>query len=176
MKMECIGFTNSEANIAYVSHWQAWLQGSDYDIDKSYMLGNEFDDNGLYQGWSPLFNPLYMEESKKLPFPTGIECYMPKEEGVGISIEEFVNEYITLDKNDEKGKLNLINRLIRYINKYSPEYSSDFKKEVITIAKFNDDKKDVRRDLVELVRQHNTYKKGLSITEASLKNFISNKL
>ena len=140
------------------------------------MLGNEFDDNGLYQGWSPLFNHLYMEESKNLPFPTGIECYMPKEEGVGISIEKFVNEYIALDKNDEKGKLNIINRLIRYINKYTPEYSDDFKKEIITIAKFNDDKKDVRRNLVELVRQHNTYKKGLSITEASLKNFISNKL
>jgi len=29
-----------------------------------------------------------MEESKKLPFPTGIKCCMPKSElGVGVSIE-----------------------------------------------------------------------------------------
>lgn len=141
------------------------------------MLGNEFDDNGLYQGWSPLFNPLYMEQSKELPFPTGIKCYMPKSEiGVGVSIEEFVNEYITLDKNDERGKLSLINRLIRYINEQTPEYSDDYKEDIITIAKFDDDKKNIRRELVELVRDHNTYKKGLSITEASLKNFISNKL
>jgi hypothetical protein len=54
------------------------------------MLGNEFDDNGLYQGWSPLFNYSYMEASKKLPFPTGIEIGMPKEFMRGTSIEEYV--------------------------------------------------------------------------------------
>lgn len=176
MKMECVGFTNSEANIAYVTHWQTWLQGSDYDIDKSYMLGNEFDDNGLYQGWSPLFNPLYMEESKKLPYPTGIKCYLSKDKfGVGVSIEEFVNRYIELG-DDEKGKLNLLNELIRYINKQTPEYSEDLGDNIILIAKYDDDKKRVRRELIDLVRSHNSFQKGLSVTEASLKNFISNKL
>lgn len=32
MKMQVVGFTNSEANVAYVSHWQTWLQGSDYKL------------------------------------------------------------------------------------------------------------------------------------------------
>lgn len=177
MKMRVVGFTNSGDNIAYVTHWQAWLQGSDYDIDKSYMLGNEFDDNGLYQGWSPLFNYSYLEASKKLPFPSGIQIGMPKEEGVGISIEEYVNRYELLDKaNDEEGKINLYNDLIRFINTNIPQYSDDLKKNVVIIQKLNDDKKNIRRKLVNIVNSHNTYKNNLNNTEAQLKNFISNKL
>ena len=30
MQMKAVGFTQSSKNIAYVSHWQTWLQGSDY--------------------------------------------------------------------------------------------------------------------------------------------------
>ena len=30
MQMELVGLTQSSKNIAYVSHWQTWLQGSDY--------------------------------------------------------------------------------------------------------------------------------------------------
>lgn len=177
MKMRVVGFTNSNDNIAYVTHWQAWLQGSDYDIDKSYMLGNEFDDNGLYQGWSPLFNFQFINASKKLPYPSGIQVGMAKENNVGISIEEYVNRYIALDQaNDEEGKINLYNDLIRYINTYTPEYSSDLQKDVVIIAKFDDDKMNTRRRLIEIVNRHNTYENNLSNTEAQLKNFISNKL
>ena len=176
MKMKVVGFTNSGANIAYVTHWQAWLQGSDYDIDKSYMLGNEFDDNGLYQGWSPLFDYSYMESSKKLPFPSGIKAHMPEKEMVGVSIEQFVQEYNSLQEDDKEGKLNLYNRLIRFINEQVPEYMEQFKEKAVVISKFNDDNKDVRRHLVNIINAHNTYSNNLSNTEAKLKNFISNKL
>lgn len=177
MKMKVVGFTNSGANMAYVTHWQAWLQGSDYDIDKSYMLGNEFDGNGLYQGWSPLFNYSYMEASKKLPFPTGIEIGMPKQFEKGIPIEEYVQEYKRLNEtNDEEGKINLYNKLIRFINTQTPKYSNDLEKNVVLIAKFDDDNMWIRRHLVDIVNGHNTYKNNLDNTEAKLKNFISNKL
>ena len=177
MKMKVVGFTNSEANIAYVTHWQTWLQGSDYDIDKSYMLGNEFDDNGLYQGWSKLFDYSNLEASKKLPFPTGISAHMPKENGAGILIESFVQEFKTLDENDIAGKLDLYNRLIRYVNKQSPEPMEDFNGEIaIPIAKFDDENKKIRRFLVDVINAHNKQESGLNNMEAQLKNFISNKL
>lgn len=173
MKMRVVGFINSGSNIAYVSHWQTWLQGSDYDIDKSYMLGNEFDDNGLYQKWSPLFDYSYLEESKKLPFPTGIEVKLTKDIRDAISIEEFVKRYKNLkEEKDERGKLLLYNELIRYINSIG---LSD-KENLIKIAQFEDDDMDIRRHLVQKINSHNTYEKGLNNIEASLKNFISNKL
>lgn len=76
MPMKVVAFSESEKNIAYVSHWQIWLQGSDFDIDKVYLMGSEFSDNGKYVGWSPYFN-LYSDEVRKaselLPMPTGKE-------------------------------------------------------------------------------------------------------
>ena len=30
MQMEAIAYSGNSRNIVYVSHWQAWLQGSDY--------------------------------------------------------------------------------------------------------------------------------------------------
>jgi hypothetical protein len=61
MNMRQVGYTAEGSNLAYVSHWQTWLQGSDYDIDKAYIMGLAFDDNGQYIGWSSLFdyNSLY---------------------------------------------------------------------------------------------------------------------
>lgn len=74
--MKVVAFSESEKNIAYVSHWQIWLQGSDFDIDKVYLMGSEFSDNGKYIGWSPYFN-LYSDEVRKaselLPMPSGKE-------------------------------------------------------------------------------------------------------
>lgn len=76
MPMKVVAFSESEKNIAYVSHWQIWLQGSDFDIDKVYLMGSEFSDNGKYIGWSPYFN-LYSDEVRKaselLPMPSGKE-------------------------------------------------------------------------------------------------------
>jgi len=74
MQMETVGFASSNSNIAAVSHFQMFLQGSDLDIDKSYMMGLEMDDNGRYLGWSNLFNLDSLENieaSETLPMPTG---------------------------------------------------------------------------------------------------------
>lgn len=143
------------------------------------MLGNEFDTNGLYQAWSPLFDYNFMEESKKLPFPSGKRVLMPIEIGIGISIEQFVQEYKQLDESkDQRGKIDLYNRLIRYINEQTPELIKikDVEVEAIPIAHFDDDNKKIRRTLVKAINSHNLYQKGLNTTEAYLKNFISNKL
>lgn len=77
MKMKVTQFTSSDKNVVYVSHIQTWLQGSDYDIDKAYIMGYDFDDNGIYVGWSPFFNYSSVEALKKselLPTPNDKEC------------------------------------------------------------------------------------------------------
>jgi len=65
-----------DTNVAYVSHIQTFLQGSDYDIDKCYMISYFFDDNGKFIKWSPLMSLKTQEElnaSCKLPVPSDIK-------------------------------------------------------------------------------------------------------
>lgn len=72
MAMRIVGFTGGTDNRIYVSHFQAWLQGSDYDIDKGYQLGYNFDSNGIFTGWSKLFDYSTkdtLEASCNLPIP-----------------------------------------------------------------------------------------------------------
>lgn len=70
MSMNIVGFTGGTDNRVYVSHFQAWLQGSDYDIDKGYALGYNFDNNGIFIGWSNLFDYKTKESLKS-------SCYLP---------------------------------------------------------------------------------------------------
>lgn len=75
MAMEIAAFGSESTNSAYVSRWQLWLQGSDYDIDKISVLGLKFS-HGKLKTWSPYFNlqsKETFEASKKLPFPTNRE-------------------------------------------------------------------------------------------------------
>lgn len=92
MQMRAVGLTQSSKNIAYVSHWQTYLQGSDYDIDKAYIMGYEFDDNGRYVGWSDLFDYSGIQElkaSEYLPIPDGV-IYEKRDNGFDIS-EQITN-------------------------------------------------------------------------------------
>lgn len=70
MSMDTVGFIKGDANDVYVSHWQLFLQGSDFDIDKLYMMMYGFK-NGIFQAWSPQFDLKRFEVSKNIPLPTG---------------------------------------------------------------------------------------------------------
>jgi hypothetical protein len=64
------------------------LQGSDYDIDKAYIMGLAFDDNGSYIGWSSLFNYSSLETikaSEYLPLPNNGVILKEDINGVDIS-------------------------------------------------------------------------------------------
>jgi hypothetical protein len=90
MNMRQVGYTAEGSNLAYVSHWQTWLQGSDYDIDKAYIMGLAFDDNGQYIGWSSLFNYNSLETiqaSEYLPLPKNGVIIEESESGIDISEE-----------------------------------------------------------------------------------------
>lgn len=49
MYMKNVGYFKTLSNDAYVSVWQIWFQGSDFDIDKSYLLGSGFSGQGLFK-------------------------------------------------------------------------------------------------------------------------------
>jgi len=75
MPMKIVAFTDTGLNSAYVSRFQLWLQGSDFDIDKVSLLSKEFS-NGKYITWSSiqeiaLQNPKWFEQVQYIDYPTG---------------------------------------------------------------------------------------------------------
>lgn len=92
MKMKTVGFTQINTNRIYVSHFQAWLQGSDYDIDKAYVMGFNFDDNGKLIGWSDLFDystKETLDSSCSLPTPRNSKWAKSLN---GINLDEFAQK------------------------------------------------------------------------------------
>ena len=90
MQMEAVAYSGNSRNLVYVSHWQAWLQGSDYDIDKAYIMGQEFGDDGKLIKYSNLFDYNTLETlqaSSWLPTPRGTYITL-NQEGSGLDITE----------------------------------------------------------------------------------------
>lgn len=119
MQMECVGFNGVDTNYCAVSHFQAFLQGSDYDIDKSYMMGLNFDNNGIYMGWSDLFSYNSLEEinaSEELPMPQGkhyqfIQNYETADVIIGSNEANTI-----LSEQNPVVKLHLIAQLLKRLN------------------------------------------------------------
>lgn len=74
MTMKIAAFTKQDINDVFVTKWQQWLQGADYDIDKAFILGYNFDDHGRFITWSAiqeLYDDSIFETSLRLPLPSG---------------------------------------------------------------------------------------------------------
>lgn len=183
MSMNTIGFIQGNANDVYVSHWQLTLQGSDYDIDKLYMMGYSFK-NGRFLGWSPYFTMNDFELSRQLPLPRG-KIYNMLNSDVntiifepGRTIEQKVDlndpNIFNLDKKLEEIEssrkvimgtsytpLNPLERLIRSLNILNEgDYDLDYE------FVYSKDKK-----LTDKINKHESY-----YSEDGFKNFIVDKL
>lgn len=54
--LECVAFTEDETGKVYVPKVQTWLQGSDYDIDKLYIMSFTLNDDGTIPTFSSLMH------------------------------------------------------------------------------------------------------------------------
>lgn len=117
MQMRVVAYTGGTKNVVHVSHWQTWLQGSDYDIDKAYMMGQEFGQNGKLVAFSNLFDYSTLSTLKaslRLPIPQNYEIKISNE----FQNNDIVNKYINNIYNNNKAiyglnqKLNEENKLV----------------------------------------------------------------
>lgn len=132
MSMRVVAFDNSGLNSIYVSRFQLYFQGSDFDIDKANILTHAIK-NGCYQVWSPLYDLSRGEDvrlaSRLLPFPTGIEIN-EKNNPFNENSESFydlVDKFNLHSIIEENGKIlpenyakyiTRISKLIKYINRH----------------------------------------------------------
>jgi hypothetical protein len=198
MPMRCVAFDPYNTNNIYVSHFQIWLQGSDFDIDAPSIMGYNFGYNGMYTGWSKFFNlqnETTLQQSKTLPFPTGKSSsifYVPAEGRTDIQkdvIQKFINALNTAityniidvnkldkvfdpeidDRNGVSGMLIHLGNILKLVNHYGGLYV-DENESSEKIAQF--------KVLQQIIDAHNLSLKDLATKEkiARLQNFVSSKV
>ena len=169
MAMKCVGWTENTNNMAYVSHFQTYLQGSDYDIDKAYVMGQSYDSNGKYTQWSPLFDYTSEETlaiSKELPIPDNTTL-VKNSDGVDISQEL----QVILDSSDDdlnpisyKDRVRRLKAFVAVLNKI------DKTNGVINYTQPDDSKVE---GIMQLLHNHFTYIIPEAVAEAAYKNVAS---
>lgn len=101
MKSRPVAFTESDSTNIYVSRWQMWLQGADYDIDTSWVMSGDVDNSGIYIGWSPYFSlnsVAEMRASEKLLAPTGLLYNFDGETNTNLKQVDVTDNIIRLHK------------------------------------------------------------------------------
>ena len=181
MGMDTVGFISGDSNDVYVSHWQLFLQGSDYDIDKIYMMMYSFT-NGYFDTWSPSFDIIQFEESRKIPLPTNktYTVFSDPEgfkvlgdytvnKGETTTIEKRVNELIPLD---DKRIFNIDEFLV---SKGFTEEDKFLPKFIAVLNELNANHRDIvyskDKGFLKALNKHQSY-----YSEEGFKNFIVDKL
>ena len=197
MNTTVVGFLNdhSESNVVFTPVEQMLYQGSDYDVDKSFLMGASIDRNGVYTGWSPFFN--YSTErsfniSNDLPIPNKVKL-IPSEKSTNDltrfndRYKEIINSYYKEDDADIKDYSTEID-LIDLVNiiKGDGDMASDLLELLVDVmnnidfsdntykkTKDKDSKEShVDENLIYLINTHNLYNLSDYIIENSLKNKI----
>ena len=170
MTMKNIAWTENSKNISYVSHFQTYLQGSDYDIDKAYIMGQSYDENAAYIGWSPLFNYNSVETlqaSKTLPIPKHIVAYKGD-----YDISSEINTLINLAENQD------INEVLQNVRELGNAAFIRQLSKIIRIAEqhnginYSGDAK-VLDTLIETINKHENYLISDNVAESAFKNVAS---
>lgn len=170
MTMKNIAWTENSKNISYVSHFQTYLQGSDYDIDKAYIMGQSYDENAAYIGWSPLFNYDSVETlqaSKTLPIPKYIVVYKGD-----YDISSEINTLINLAENQD------VNEVLQNVHKLGNAAFIKQLSKIIRIAEqhnginYSGDAK-VLNTLIETINKHENYLISDNVAESAFKNVAS---
>lgn len=170
MTMRNIAWTENSKNISYVSHFQTYLQGSDYDIDKAYIMGQSYDENAAYIGWSPLFNYNNVEAlqaSKTLPIPKHIVVYKGD-----YDISNEINTLINLAENQD------VNEVLQNVHELGNAAFIKQLSKIIRIAEqhnginYSGDAK-VLNTLIETINKHENYLISDNVAESAFKNVAS---
>ena len=105
MEMKNIGYNRSKFNDTYVSVWQIFIQGSDFDIDQTYFMGHGFNKSGLYDVANDAFD--YKDKKdldiiESMPLPSGIKSIISDKSNVDLTNEykgfkEYANKTLSKD-------------------------------------------------------------------------------
>lgn len=133
----------------------------DFDIDKAYIMGLNFDSNGKYIGWSSLFDYSSSEAlsaSEYLPMPKNRKFIFDQN---GVDISDYVDRIIQAEQSG-----NRVERIRQYADLLNNL------KDNIRVNYKGQDSKDFEQVLKNL-NLHESTKLPQSLIEGAQKNFIS---
>ena len=147
MNMRIVGFAETDTNISYAPISMLIYEGSDFDIDKIYVMGAEIGRSGVYIDWSPYFNygsEDLFELSKELPIPDRII----RAEGITgsdntIDISEFYDIPELLKNKQYRTFLTRLNQFLTKIYNYGYLSGPD---------------SELNNELIKIANRHNSYK------------------
>lgn len=190
MEMRNIGYLNTNSNDSYVSVWQIFIQGSDFDIDKAYVMGHGFNKAGHFELWNDVFTftskeALDVLETFPMPTKEKINTILSEQsQGVADISTEFaiLTEMLTLEGIDSADfatsvKQNFSPETLRMIKIVLQKTS---KQDTISIAfdpnwsaeKINE--ATIHRNyLVSLLNQYNTSKNYLKNKFSTVNSVVS---
>lgn len=175
MATKVVGLTNDDSNNVFVTRWQFWLQGSDLDIDKTYLMGADISPIGTYNHWSPLADytsPELAKLSDELPLPNGkiilapSEVYKAQGDYITIDFAEIPNNPIDIalwntydddETNYKKLRLETVVALLKEVNRTG--------KFIMSEQLYQDPQ---IKHIIDLINKHNTH----NITAAESRNII----
>lgn len=189
---QTVGFLQAKENHCYVSHWQLFLQGSDYDIDKSYIMGPAISDQGIYYTWSPLFDfysikTLHASE-QNIPISSTKKIFVPRAKSDNSIILNFVDKKTNTagwDITDYVIKFNSSPRTeearvenLKLFGQFLQELENK-KEQTVTITmdygKIKDNEQEIRKKanvFVGLINSHLNYQPTETVRENMIRNNI----
>lgn len=114
MPMEVVAFTESDINLVYVPKMQTYLEGSDYDIDKLYIMAFSVNNNGSIFTGSELQKYLPLNIVTNLVKANGITYESDPNNGINVSYNEVQELLNAVDDNgsvNSKSIIDLLNRI-----------------------------------------------------------------
>lgn len=109
MEMENVSYMDTDSNDIYVSVLQIFIQGSDFDIDKAYIMGHGFNKMGHYELWNDMFTYEDVETLKAL-------------ENLPMSSSEKIRKFET----DPTGAVDISIELANFVNALTSEDIGNF--------------------------------------------------
>lgn len=157
LKTKCISLLKTSNNVVYISPWAQWLEGADFDADKMYLMGYDFNDNGKFMGWSPLFNYNDIELlhiSERLPFPTGKSTeFIASDTNTNVDITPELSKYILEETNkSENYTKNQLNNIIDIILKIGDNSEVTYNLNKLTGSE------SIIKKIQDNVNEHNLFK------------------
>lgn len=173
MQEKVIAYTEKSNNIVYVSHFQLWLQGSDLDIDKSYIMGQDFGEDGVMIKYSNLFSFQSLDTLKaslRLPTPRRLRVNFDNN-NPGYNVTEHLKKFANVGDNYAK-KIEIVAELL---NDIYAQVDRKHLKNGINLTYSNIDERIVK-EVSAMIWTHEGTNIPSSLKEASLRNSISAKI
>lgn len=181
MPMKNIAYMPGGSNDVYVSIHQIFLQGSDFDIDKAYILGNGYSNKGKIDLWTNLSNYSNTDQLTalmNLPVPNQTTLKISKTlQGTGQIIDSELTKLYNLISQSVSGKdisYELPAETISFINLFMRRLDKVSKNKIHNLYLPTENKDMSFEYLTKLINGHNSYEDYLNKNHAVKNSVVHN--